>query len=213
VTRLLEEEPARAAQLPAPLYAALLSSLQHALTTTDLEIGQRAFDAVFAVASFHFSLALTLAATQRDPAHLSTSASNPEWLMVGSGELSTEAAQGVVATGQQVLRHFLGVIFELLISSQVSVQIHPHAANALFALVVCQQEEFKVLVMQWVNKVPPQFQSKAMHHVQQLVTGNGLTLTSLSEENLHRWQKNLRTFLQAVIGLVDSTQINPINKS
>ncbi|WCJ43784.1 Exportin-4 [Euphorbia peplus] len=182
LSHMLEVYPERVAQLNSEAFAHVLGTLDFGLHHQDPDVVNMCLIALKALASFHYKETCT------------------GKVGLGSHATSIKDPQGNVQEG--ILSRFLKLLLQLLLFEDYSPDLVSPAAEALFPLILCEQNLYQKLAGELIGRqADPILRSRLANAVQSLTSSNQLS-TTLDRMNYQRFRKNVNNFLIEVRGFL-----------
>ncbi|WCJ43881.1 hypothetical protein M5689_024590 [Euphorbia peplus] len=182
LSHMLEVYPERVAQLNSEAFAYVLGTLDFGLHHQDPDVVNMCLIALKALASFHYKETCS------------------GKVGLGSHATSIKDPQGNVQEG--ILSRFLKLLLQLLLFEDYSLDLVSPAAEALFPLILCEQNLYQKLAGELIGRqADPTLRSRLANAVQSLTSSNQLS-TTLDRMNYQRFRKNVNNFLIEVRGFL-----------
>ncbi|KAJ3682348.1 hypothetical protein LUZ60_014921 [Juncus effusus] len=182
VSHMLEVYPEKVARLNKDAFSRIIATLDFGLRHQDIDIVEKCLAAINALASFHFK--------ERSSAKEGLS---PQILEI-------EGPNGKLQ--ETVSSHFLRLLLQILIFEDFRTELAGSAADALLALILCEQDLYQRLVQELLEGQPnPALKSRLANACHSLTSSNNL-LSSLDRPNRQRFRKNLHHFLIEISGFM-----------
>lgn len=178
VSHMLEVYPEKIAQLNKEAFAQIIGTLDFGIQHQDTDIVDMCLRAVYALASYHYK--------RRN---------------AGREGLGAHAIDSQGTVQESILRHFLRMLLQLLLFEDFRIELAGSAADALFSLLLCEQELYQRLVQEFLERQPsPSLKTRLAGALHSLTSSNQLS-SSLDRPNVHRFRKNFTEFLTEISGL------------
>lgn len=182
ISHLLEVYPEKVAQLNKEAFDHIVRTLDFGVCHQDVDIVDKCLRAVNALASYHYKEKIA----------------GKEGL--GAKALSSEESNGEFQ--QSILSYFLRLLIQLLLYQDFRMELAGSAADALFPLVLCEQDLYQRLVQEILEKQSnPAIKTRLASAFYALTSTNQLS-SSLDRNNRFRFRKNLQVFLIEVSGFM-----------
>ncbi|XP_073158975.1 uncharacterized protein [Henckelia pumila] len=179
---LLEVYPEMIAQLNRQAFNHILGTLEFGLHHQDIEVVDLCLRALKAMASHHYKEGIAGKAG------------------LGSHATSYKDPDGEFHEG--ILSRFLRSLLQLLLFEDYSADLVGSAADALFPLILCEQNVYQKLANELLERQATQtLRARLTNAFQSLTSSNNLSLT-LDRVNYQRFRKNLHSFLLSVRGFL-----------
>ncbi|KAJ9185793.1 hypothetical protein P3X46_005384 [Hevea brasiliensis] len=175
LSHMLEVYPETVARLNSEAFAHVLGTLDFGLHHQDTEVVNMCLRALKALASFHYK---------------ETHAGK---IGLGSHTKGIKDQQGNLQEG--ILSRFLRLLLQLLLFEDYSPDLVSPAADALFPLILCEQDLYQKLANELIERqLNPTLRSRLASALQSLTSSNQLSST-LDRMNYQRFRKNVNNFL------------------
>ncbi|CAL9153708.1 unnamed protein product [Musa hybrid cultivar] len=182
ISHLLEVYPEKVAQLNKEAFDHIVRTLDFGVCHQDVDIVDKCLRAVNALASYHYKEKIA----------------SKEGL--GAKAMSSEESNGEFQ--QSILSYFLRLLIQLLLYQDFRMELAGSAADALFPLVLCEQDLYQRLVQEILEKQSnPAIKTRLASAFYALTSTNQLS-SSLDRNNRFRFRKNLQVFLIEVSGFM-----------
>ncbi|XP_048236240.1 exportin-4 isoform X1 [Ricinus communis] len=182
LSHMLEVYPETIARLNSEAFAHVLGTLDFGLRHQDTEVVSMCLRALKALASFHYK---------------ETRAGK---IGLGSHAMNFKDPQGNLQEG--ILSRFLRLLLQLLLFEDYSTDLVGSAADALFPLILCEQDLYQKLVNELIERqANPTLKSRLANALFSLTSSNQLS-SSLDRMNYQRFRKNVNNFLIEVRGFL-----------
>ncbi|KAF2306990.1 hypothetical protein GH714_023093 [Hevea brasiliensis] len=182
LSHMLEVYPETVARLNSEAFAHVLGTLDFGLHHQDTEVVNMCLRALKALASFHYK---------------ETHAGK---IGLGSHTKGIKDQQGNLQEG--ILSRFLRLLLQLLLFEDYSPDLVSPAADALFPLILCEQDLYQKLANELIERqLNPTLRSRLASALQSLTSSNQLS-SALDRMNYQRFRKNVNNFLINVRGFL-----------
>ncbi|XP_050223404.1 uncharacterized protein LOC126673345 [Mercurialis annua] len=182
LSHMLEVYPETVARLNNEAFTHVLGTLEFGLRHQDTEVVNMVLRALKALASFHYK---------------ETRAGK---VGLGSQATGIKDPQGNLQEG--ILSRFLRLLLHWLLFEDYSIDLVSPAAEALFPLILCEQDIYQKLANGLIEtQANPTLRSRLTSAIHSLTSSNQLS-TSLDRMNYQRFRKNVNNFLIEVRGFL-----------
>ncbi|CAI9759869.1 unnamed protein product [Fraxinus pennsylvanica] len=182
LSHMLEIYPEVVAQLNVEAFGHIAETLDFGLHHQDGEVVDLCLRALKALASYHYK--------------------EKGMGKVGLGSHATISKDPGGKVQEGVLSRFLCSLLQLLLFEDYSTDLVSSAADALFPLILCEQNVYQNLVNELIERQTNQmFRLRLTNALQSLTNSNNLS-TTLDRVNFQRFRKNLHSFLIEVRGFL-----------
>ncbi|PKA65100.1 hypothetical protein AXF42_Ash013221 [Apostasia shenzhenica] len=180
VSHMLEVYPEKVAQLTKEAFVQVIAALDFGIKHQDIDAVDMCFQAVNALASYHYREKST--GNEGLGAHLVYCLSNG-------------------TPHENILGHFLRLIMQSILFADFRMDLSGPAADALLPLLFCEQDLYQRLVQEFLEEQQiPSLRSRLANAFRSLTSSNKLSI-SLDRANRHRFRKNFHEFLTEISGL------------
>ncbi|CAL1382927.1 unnamed protein product [Linum trigynum] len=182
LSHMLEVYPETVGRLDSEAFLHVLGTLDFGLHHQDTEIVNMCLRSLKALAAYHYK---------------ETTSGN---LGLGSHATPVKDPRGDMQDG--VLSRFLRLLLQLLLFEDYSPDLVSPAADALFPLILCEQELYQKLANELIERqVNPSFKSRLSSAFHMVTNANQLSC-NLDRMNYQRFRKNVNAFLVEVRGFL-----------
>lgn len=182
VSHILEVYPEKVAQLNKESFAQIVGTVDFGIQHQDTDVVSMCLGAVSALASYHYKERIA----------------GKEGL--GAHVVSSQQSNG--ESHENILRHFLQLLLHLLLFEDFRIELAGSVADALFPLLLCEQDLYQRLVQELVERqLTVELKTRLANALHSLTSSNQLS-SSLDRANRQKFRKNLLTFLTEVSGFM-----------
>ncbi|KAK8956358.1 hypothetical protein KSP40_PGU008631 [Platanthera guangdongensis] len=181
VSHMLEVYPEKVALLTKEAFAQVTTALDFGIQHQDIDAVDMCLRAINALASYHYRE--KIAGREGLAAHI----------------VDSQGSNGRLQ--ENILRHFLRFLLQLILHDDFRLVISGSAADALLPLLLCEQELYQRLVQEFIEKQATDFMRSRLANAFHSLTNSNKVSSSLDRPNRSHFRNNFHEFLTDISGL------------